>query len=173
MTFMNRLAPLRAYWSALGEREQTGLQMAAGLAGAAVLWWVLLAPALRTLRDAESQRRTWDAQLQKMQTMQSQARSLQSLPKLSRDDAARSLESSVKQRLGSSAQLNVVGDRATVTLRATPSDALAQWLAQARVNARAVPLEARLSRSTAAPAGKAVSAQAAWDGTLLMGLPAQ
>ena len=34
MTSMNRLAPLRAYWSALGEREQTGLQMAAGLAGA-------------------------------------------------------------------------------------------------------------------------------------------
>ena len=51
-----------------------------------------------------------------------------------------------------------------VTLQATSADALAQWLAQVRLNARSTPVEARLTR-IAAPAG------VAWSGVLVMGLP--
>ncbi|HYF43783.1 MAG TPA: type II secretion system protein M, partial [Ramlibacter sp.] len=62
---------------------------------------------------------------------------------------------------GTTARMAVAGDRVTLTLAATPADALAQWLTQARVNARALPTEARLNHN---PAG-------AWDGTLVLSLP--
>jgi general secretion pathway protein M len=48
-----------------------------------------------------------------------------------------------------------------VTLTGTGADALAQWLTQARVNARALPGEAHLSRNAAGM----------WEGTLVLTLP--
>jgi len=76
----------------------------------------------------------------------------------------RALNQATKQTLGSTAQVSAVAERANVTLQAARADALAQWLAQARVNARSTPLEARLTR-TATPAG------VTWSGTLVMTLP--
>lgn len=173
------MSPLQARWTTLDAREQALIRGAACLVALAVLWWIFIAPALSVLRQAEAEQRLVNAQLQKMQSLQAQALALQSQPKISHDDALRALEASVKQRLGASAQFNIVGDRATVTLRNTPADALAQWLAQARVNAHAIPDEVRLVR--AAPSGAAgavnapaiLSAAAAWDGTVVLSLPAQ
>ena len=165
-------SPLQARWQTLGAREQTLLQSAAGIVGLAFVWWVLIAPPLRTLRQADALERSLDAQSQTMQALQAQAQALQSQPKLSRDDALRALDASLKQRLGPTAQLNVLGDRVTVTIKNTPADALAQWLAQARVNARAIPSEARLVRS-ANLATPAIGNPVAWDGTLVLSLPAQ
>lgn len=142
------LRQFQARWRALDAREQTLATSAVLLVGLALVWWLLVAPPLRTLRTAEAQQRSLDVQLQKMQALQAQAQALQTQTKLGRDEAVRALEASVKQRLGVAGQLAVVGDRATVTLRNVPADALAQWLAQARVNARAIPGEVRLVRST-------------------------
>ena len=177
------VAPARARWAALAPREQTLVSGAAAVVALALLWWVAVAPALQTLQNAEIQRRTLDVQWQTMQSLQVQAQALQSQPGINQSDALRALESSVKQGLGATAQLNVVGDRATVTLRGTSANALAQWLAQARVNARALPSEARLTRSAApapAPGGAvAVSALAVddavplWSGSLVLSLPPQ
>ena len=161
------LAPLQTRWTALDSRERTLVITAASVVGVALLWWVGVSPALNTLRQADAQQRALAAQVQKMQSLQAQAQAIQSQPKISRDDAMRALESSVKG-LGPTAQLNVAGDRATVTLRNTAADVLARWLSQARVNARAIPSEARLTRSAASPAGPA-----AWDGTLVLSLPQQ
>ena len=97
-----------------------------------------------------------------------QAAALQALPKISRDDALRALDATVRQQFGTSAQLSVIGDNATVTLRSTPAHELAQWLSQARMNARAIPSEARLTRSTSNPSGQAV-----WSGAIVMRLPPQ
>lgn len=162
------LGPLQARWRALQAREQAMVAGAAVLIGLAVLWWLLIAPALQTLHQADAQQRSLDSQLQKMLSLQAQAQALISQPKMTRDDALRALEASVKQRLGTTAQINIVGDRATVTLRNTPADALSQWLTQARVNARAIPAEVRLTRNSGTPGGPA-----AWDGTLVLALPAQ
>ena len=167
MKVADALAPFQVRWQALGQREQTLIRSAALLLGLALLWWVLLAPPLRTLRQVEAQQRSLDAQWQKMQGLRAQAQALQAQPRVSRDDALRALQASVKL-LGASAQLSVVGDRATVTLRNTPADALAQWLAQARANAGAIPDEARLVRNVSSPAGPA-----AWDGMLVLRLPVQ
>jgi general secretion pathway protein M len=53
------------------------------------------------------------------------------------------------------------GDRATLTLTGVAPDALAQWLTQARVNARTLPNEAHLHRNAAG----------LWEGTLVLALP--
>lgn len=183
------VAPVRARWTALAPREQSLVTGAAAVVLLALLWWVAVAPALRTLQGAETQRRTLEVQWQTMQNLLVQARLLQAQPGVNQSDALRALESSVKQSLGASAQLTVVGDRATVTVRAVSAEALAQWLAQARINARALPSEARLVRASAptpvsppttptAP-GAAVVARPAgtdemgafWSGSMVLSLP--
>jgi general secretion pathway protein M len=90
-----------------------------------------------------------------------QAQALQSQPKQGYDEALRALELSVKQRLGTTARMAVAGDRVTVTLAGTAPDALAQWLTQARVYARALPGEAHLYRNSGG----------LWEGTLVLTLP--
>lgn len=190
---MSALATLdarrRRWWIGLASREQRMVLIAVTLVLAALLWWVALAPALRTLGTAPAAHALLDAQLQQMTTLQAQARALQGQPRTPRDDALRALESSVREGLGPNAQLQVAGDGATVAVRTTPPDALAQWLAQARGNARAVPREVHLTRSQAAAGApvlgtaRPITATAAaapteaatprWDGTLVMSLPAR
>jgi len=150
-----------AAWQRLAPREKRLVGGATALVLLALLWWLALAPALDTLRTADARHRTLDAQLQRMLGLQAQAQAMQSLPRQGYDEASRLLETSVRQRLGPGARMAISGERVTLTLTAIPADALAQWLAQARVNARALPAEARLTRN---PAGL-------WDGTLVLNLP--
>ena len=171
---------LQARWDALAGRERLFLLLAATVVAAAALWWLALAPALATLRAADAQHRALDAQLQQMRSLQAQATALQSQPKLGGDDAQRTLDALLKQKLGASAQMSVAGDRASITLKGANADALAQWLTQARINARAVPSEVRLVRSAMSGSGSAAPGAAAsgagnavWDGTLVLNLPAR
>ena len=171
---------LQARWDALAGRERLFLLLAVSVVLAAALWWLALAPALVTLRAADAQHRQLDAQLQQMRSLQAQATALQSQPKLGGDDAQRTLDALLKQKLGASAQMSVVGDRASITLKGANADALAQWLTQARINARAVPTEVRLVRSAMSGSGSAAPGAAAsgagnavWDGTLVLNLPAR
>ena len=167
MKLASTLAPLQARWTSLERRERTLVGTALSVVALALVWWIAVSPALRTLRQADAQQRALAAQVRQMQSLQAQAQSIQSQPRISRDEALRALESSAK-RMGTVAQLSVAGDRATVTLRNAPADQLAQWLSQARVNARARPSEARLVRSTTNPGGPAT-----WDGTVVLSLPPQ
>ncbi|RYF38627.1 MAG: type II secretion system protein M [Comamonadaceae bacterium] len=156
-----KTAGVRAFWAGLATRERFMVGTALALVGLAVLWWVGISPALTTLRTADAEHRNLDAQLQAMRGMAAEAATLQTLPRIRPDDGRRALEASVK-RLGPSAQMLMAGERATVTLKDTPPDLLADWLAQARSNARAVATEARL-RLNAARTG--------WDGTVVLALP--
>lgn len=175
---------LQARWQTLAPREQKLLQAAAALVAVALLWWLALAPALQTLRGAGERHAALDAQVQHMQALQAEALQLQALPRANPDDARRALQSSVTDTLGASARLVLTGDRATLTLKGTPADALAAWLAQARSNARAVPQEMRLTRAQPAegrttttaratvPAERAsATASVRWDGTIVLALP--
>ena len=176
---MNFSEQLKARWAALAMRERQMVGGAIALVALALLWWIALAPALRTLAAAPAEHAQLDAQLQQMATLQNRAKALQSQPRLARDDALRALETSVREGLGAgNAQLMTAGgDGATVTLRATPANTVAQWLAQARGNAHAVPREVHLTRALAtppAPGSKDAPAlpQVRWEGTLVMALPA-
>ncbi|MCR6478289.1 type II secretion system protein M [Variovorax sp. ZS18.2.2] len=179
---MNFSEQLKARWAALETRERQMVGAAIALVALALLWWVALAPALRTLAAAPAEHAQLDAQLQQMATLQNRAKALQSQPRLARDDALRSLETSVREGLGvNNAQLMTAGgDGATVTLRATPASTVAQWLAQARGNAHAVPREVHLTRAPVAPPATPTPAskdapqlpQVRWEGTVVMALPA-
>jgi len=183
MTPQDLKKALRQRWQTLALRERQALIAAALVLAGALFWWVGLAPALHTLRSIEARQRGLDAQWQQMQSLQSQARELQQQTRLSRQEALQALESSVRQRLGTGGQLTVQGERATLVLKAVPATALAQWLSQARANARVLPAEVRLSRSNGAtpanannngaPAGKPAPtvAEPAWDGSLVLALP--
>lgn len=157
--------PLQARWSRLAARDKNLARLAVLLVLATLVWQFSLKPALATLRTADAQAVALDAQLQHMQELQTQALALQKQPALGFDDAVRALTTATRQTLAATAQLSVAGDRASVTLKGAPADALAQWLAQARLNARSVPVEARLVRASAPDGG------ATWNGVLVLGLP--
>lgn len=183
---MNAMKQLQARWAALEARERRLVTLGASLVGLALIWWIVLAPALKTLREAPAEHAKLDAQLQQMNTLQAQAKALQSQPRANRDEAMKALEGSVRADLGPTAQIQQQGgEGVNVVIRAVPAEALAKWLAQARGNARAVPREVHLTRSSGAepsapaPAAAPKSApapasapKANWDGTLVMSLPA-
>jgi len=158
------IEPLEARWSSLGERERIGLSVAVLAVAIALLWQLMLAPALLTLRNAETQGRALDAQLQQVQALQKQAQALKAQPKLGYDEALRTLTNATQQTLGANAELSVTAERAKVTLKGASADSLARWLAQARLNARSLPLQAQLQRTTSATG-------TVWSGVLVMSLP--
>ena len=149
-----------SYWRQLKISERRLILAAFWVILAAVLWLFAIAPALKTIKEAPQQHRALDTKLQNMRDLSLEAKNLQSQPKLSLDDAQKALQSAVTQRFGNAAQLNLAGERATLTLKNANPQELAQWLTQARVNARALPGEAKLNRNGDG-----------WDGTLVLNLP--
>lgn len=138
-----------AKWENMAPRERRAVAFATWIVGLALLWWVALGPAITTLRKAPEQHAALDAQLAKMQTLAATANQLRgqnSAPTPSRGAAQSSLEQATRQ-LGDSAQINMQGDKAILTLRGTPPQDLAVWLNQVRINARLVPVTTQLERS--------------------------
>jgi general secretion pathway protein M len=163
---------LSARWAALASRERLLVGSAIALIMMALLWWIGISPALAKIKQAREAAPQLDAQLQLMRSQAQEARTLKAQRQLSYDESLRSLESSIKT-LGSGAALSVNDARASVTLKAVSGDALAQWLAQVRANARLVPSELRLQKTaTVSSASTAASAPATtWDGSLVLSLP--
>ena len=77
--------------------------------------------------------------------------------------AARRARAAATAALGATGQVSVLGDRATLTLRGASPQALAQWLAQVRINARLLPLESQLARD---------GGTGGWSGSVVLGGPA-
>ena len=148
------------YWRQLKMSERRLILLAFWLILAALVWWLAISPALKTIKEAPAQHLALDAQLQNLRTLSAEAKTLQNQPKLSLDEAQKALQSAVTQRFGAAAQLNLSGERATLTLKNANPQELALWLTQARVNARALPTEAKLTRNGDN-----------WDGTLVLSLP--
>jgi general secretion pathway protein M len=147
--------------SRLSSRERNAVTLAAWVIGLGLLWWLAVAPAIDTLRQAPARHARLDAQLGQMQRMAATAESLRgqsSAQPPGRDEVLRALETATTA-LGSTAQLSVLGDRATLTLRNTSPDALAQWLAQARINARLLPVDSQINREPGSPG---------WNGTVVL-----
>ncbi|QHE89044.1 type II secretion system protein M [Hydrogenophaga sp. BPS33] len=147
--------------SRLSARERTAVTVAAWVIGLGLLWWLAVAPAISALQQAPTRHAKADAQLAQMQRLAATAEAVRgqsSTQPPGRDEVLRALETAT-HALGDTAQLSVLGDRATVTLRNTPPAALAQWLSQVRINARLLPLESQITREPGSPG---------WSGTLLL-----
>ena len=165
---------LQLRWTALSSREQNLLRWAAILLMLAGLWWWGLAPALNALREAPAQQARLDAQWQYLTDLQTQAQTLQKLPRMTQAAAVKALQNTTSEHLGSGAQVNTTGDRSTVTLNAVNPEALSRWLTQVRTQARAVPVEAHLQRTTpeANPTKPSGTASPLWSGSVVLILPA-
>ena len=159
------LAPLRQTMAGLQPRERRAVTLALWVVGLGLLWWIAIAPAWSTLRQAPERHARLDAQLSQMRGMAASAQALRGQTNAQppgRDTALRALDQATSA-LGASGQIAVQSERATLTLNNATPEALAQWLQQVRINARLVPVEAKLDR----PA----SGAPAWSGTLMVSGP--
>ena len=167
-------ATFNTWWLKLAPRERQALGLAAAVVALALLWWVALAPAWKTLRQAPAQHARLDAELHTLQTMAAQAQSLQAQPPIGRDDTLRALEAATLRHLGAQAKLSVLGDQATASFASAGAADVAQWLADVRINARSVPTELRLSPTTATPAQpsatQAPASSGVWQGSVVFAL---
>jgi general secretion pathway protein M len=174
---MSALTQLRtqalARWQALSPREQSGVSVLGALLCVLLFWSTAIAPALNTLRDSDNRRAQIGQQQAHMLALQTQAQSLQTRTPLSRDEALRNLQGLTP---GTQIQLNVQGERVSVQLKAVPAPTLANWLAQARSQAQALPVEAHLTRGNGTVANNASApatpnSAVVWDGNLVLNLP--
>jgi general secretion pathway protein M len=158
------LAPLQQTLAGLQPRERRAVTLALWVVGLGLLWWIAIAPAWSTLSQAPARQARLDAQLSQMRGMAASAQALRgtNAQPPSRDTVLRALDQATGE-LDASGQISVLGERATLTLNNATPEALAQWLQQVRINARLVPVEAKLNR----PA----SGAPAWSGTLMVSGP--
>lgn len=155
-------------WVLRSPREQQLLTLGGAALLLAVVWSLALAPALRTWQEAPVRQASLDAQTQSMHHLRAQAQGLQQPSPIKRTEAIGWLEKSLSD-LGPDARITFESDRATVSLSAAPSVALARWLSQARENAQALPLQAQLQR-IAEPTAPA-AAPGSWRGNIVLRLP--
>jgi general secretion pathway protein M len=160
---MSWLQTLFTRWAAMAPRERRGLTLAAFVVGAALIWAVLLAPALRTLKSADAQAATLAAERDRMLALKARATALKAQPTVPPQEALKSLQAAGSV-LGKGAVLQVTGEQATLTLKQIPAVDLAQWL-NPTTGPSLSPVEAQLQRDGG-------TTQALWSGMLVYRLPA-
>lgn len=140
------LAPAGAWWRGLAARERQLLTLAGSVLLLALLWWLAVAPAWRTLQRAPVELDLLDGQLQTMQRLALEAQQLRATPPVNPEAAAAALKAAT-ERLGDKGRLQLQGERGVLTVSGVGTQALRDWLAEARSGARARPVEAALARS--------------------------
>jgi general secretion pathway protein M len=181
------LAAFNAFWAARQPRERSLIGLAAAVMGTTLTWQIAIAPALQTWQEAPARQAGLDAQTGQMLQLQAQAKGLRSTAPMSRTAALQLLESSAAQWLGAETKVSLQGEQVRITLKAAPAEGLSRWLAQARSQAQALPVQAQLQKTTAAATPPSLaapasapnpvtatppntSAQALWSGTLVLNL---
>ena len=148
-------------WAALAPRERVWLSVGLSLLGLLAGWYLALAPALQTLRDAPARQHLLDGQLDRMRALAAQSEALQRLPALKPAERLSLLKQGLAQTLGEQARMSVNGNRASITFKDVPPSALAQWLVQTRSEARAFVEQAELEKNAAGQ----------WSGSLTLTWP--
>jgi general secretion pathway protein M len=151
---------IRARWRAFGLRERRTIGIGGSVLVVFLLWSLAVQPAWRTLRDTPAQIDQLDAQLQQMRRMAAESRELRGAPVVGSAQSAAALRAAT-DRLGDHGRLQLIGDRATLTLIGATGEELRRWLAEVRSGARVRPIEAALTR-----------AAQGYNGTLVVNLPA-
>ena len=155
----------RIAWQQHPARERRLLLLGAAVLLLALVWSQMIAPAWRVWREAPQRQALLEAQTRQMRQWQAEAQQLQTPRRIEREQALRLLTASATSLLGPGAQVTPQGDSLRISLQAAPAAGLAQWLAQAREQALALPSQAQLQRQD----DKA--SEPTWRGTLLLRLP--
>lgn len=143
-------------WSTLAPRDRKLLRLGAALLGLVLVWLVGMQPAWRALRELPPQIERADAQLQQMQALAAESKTLRAAAPVAQAQAGAALRAAAA-RLGDKARVMQQGERMTITLSGVDGPGLRALLAEARASARARPVEAQLVRG---PKG--------FDGTLVL-----
>jgi len=151
---------LRARWRAFGLRERRAIGIGGSVLVVFLLWSLAVQPAWRMLRDTPAQIDRLDAQLQQMRRLAAESRELRDAPVVGGAQSVTALRAAT-ERLGEHGRLQLVGDRATLTVTGATGEELRSWLAEVRSGARVRPIEAALTR-----------AAQGYNGTLVVNLPA-
>jgi len=157
-------------WQALPEKDRQRLLVLAAIFLALMLWTWNLAPALKTLREVPLQLSQLDAQTQQLKAMQAKAQALQKSPRIKAHEAVSLLQKTASEVLGNGARLNIEGTRATLTLSGVSADSLTQFLALARAQSQAMPIEAHLQKFSATGSTHK-DRQELWRGALILSVP--
>ena len=142
-------------WRGMAVRERRGLTLALLALLLFGIWTTLVQPAWRTLRETPAQLDQLDSQLQQMQRVAAESRSLRGAAPVTMAQVSLALKSAT-DRLGDKAKLTQQGDRATLALNGVSPEALRSWLNEARSAARARPVEAQLVRAASGYSGTLV-----------------
>lgn len=159
MSVATTLAPWQARWKALAPRERQLVLAAAALVGAALLWWIAIAPAWRSVQAAPAKLDQLDTQLQTMQRLAGEVQGLRAAPAVGPAQSQAALKAA-SDGLGGAGRLVIAGDRATMTFVNANGAQVRDWLAEVRSAARARTVEANLLRG---PQG--------YNGTVVVVLP--
>lgn len=146
---------LTAKWRSMAARERMAAGVGIAVLIAFIVWLLFVAPAWRTVRDAPPKLDKLEMQLQHMQRLANEARTLRGAPEVSVAQAVEPLKVAT-ERLGANASIAFQGDRATLTLTGVSGDALRDWLSEARSAAHARPVEVTLTRNPQGYAGAVI-----------------
>ncbi|RQP26415.1 type II secretion system protein GspM [Piscinibacter terrae] len=144
-----------AKWKAMAPRDRAAAGVGIAVLVVFIVWMLLVAPALRTVREAPAKLDKLEAQLQQMQRLAAEAKTLRGAPEVSVAQAVEPLKMAT-ERLGNGSTINIQGDRATLTVTGVSGDALRDWLGEARTAAHARPVEVTLNRNPQGYAGTVV-----------------
>ena len=139
------LAPLHARWQMLNPRERALVSAMLAALGVLLLWAAFIRPVWKTWREVPAQAEVLEAQWLQMQRLAAEAQQLKGQSPITAAQATEALQAAT-QRLGAAGQLAIVGDRATLSLKAATPDQLRTWLSEARQGARTRPIELQLQR---------------------------
>lgn len=145
------LASLRqqaqTWWRGRARRERQAVVLVVAVIVLFLIWTIFVQPAWKTVRAAPAQLDALEAQLQQMQRVAAESRTLRNAAPVGLVQAGIALKAAT-DRLGDKARLNLLGERAVLTLTGVSPEALRGWLSEARAGARARPTEAQLQRGT-------------------------
>jgi general secretion pathway protein M len=135
----------KARWRSFAPRERLALGVGGALLAVFIAWSAFIAPAWRTLQAAPAELDQLDSQLQQLQRLAADAKTLQGAPPMPAAEAVAPLKAAT-DRLGGKGAIVFQGDRATLTLTGVSGDALRDWLREARSGARARATDVQLNR---------------------------
>lgn len=141
-----------ATWRARAPRERIALAVAALVLITLVVWALLVAPALATLRGAPQQLESLEAQLLQMRSMAAEVRELRNTTPVAAAQSGLAIKAAA-ERYGDKVRLSLQADRALVTLVNASPEQLRALLVEVRSAARARAVEAQLTRVPAGYSG--------------------
>jgi general secretion pathway protein M len=144
-----------AAWRARAPRERIALAVAASMLIVLVVWLLLVAPALATLRSAPQQLEALETQLLQMRGMAAEVRELRNTTPVAAAQAGLAIKAAA-ERHGDKVRLTLQADRALVTLINISPEQLRALLVEVRSAARARPVEAQLTRGAGGYSGTLV-----------------